>query len=498
MKNCLLKYREEIAASLFVYLGIFLFFTKAHPFVMFDGDDWGLISISHAIYPQINAWNPSKVLPEVLYPLFGYISAYIVTPFTGDYVYSFTLTAAVIVATAITIYVFMMIVFIEKAFSLEKFPAIFLGLIVIISHFYMFNIKDRIDNDHLFLVPDLCCLFYYLIPSLLCMFLMLFFAINNTQKIVRENNAKSAALIFVAYFAIVSNILCCSVLMCYVVTDLLFGMKKDNLTRQGFIKYAKENWFYVTMIVVWLVSLYCEAHGGRASMVEDVINKSSIIEGIKNTAILYYDVLFHNNNGKFFVCFMLLTLPFIWRKRKSEEHAALLWRWIKKVSFCIPMWLVYTILIASKAGAWYGTRKDVLIGLFCYLFIILMAMASFWIKKFTYTKLVLPLIAFALFSSTYNGNSNFKPNLPVINEFVELEVSRYLVNTIVEADKSGVDELKLPVPKGNDFDNWPIPLYAGERMVRTLYLHGIISRRFKVEYIADPELNQKFNLPVNK
>ncbi len=68
-------------------LSLILFFTEAHPLVVYDGDDWSQISYRRAAIPQWGGWNPIKVFPETLLAMSGYMAAYVVRPLTQDYIF---------------------------------------------------------------------------------------------------------------------------------------------------------------------------------------------------------------------------------------------------------------------------------------------------------------------------------------------------------------------------------------------------------------------------
>ena len=64
-----------------VFLGMAIFFTQAHPFIPFDGDDWkDLAELRTVAFPKWHDWNPIKVLPETFSGLTGYLGAYIFAP----------------------------------------------------------------------------------------------------------------------------------------------------------------------------------------------------------------------------------------------------------------------------------------------------------------------------------------------------------------------------------------------------------------------------------
>ena len=67
-----------------VFLGLFIFFTQVHGLMPYDGDDWVNLSKMRAAIPKWHGFNPVKVLPEDLFPIVGYIAAYVVTPRLHD------------------------------------------------------------------------------------------------------------------------------------------------------------------------------------------------------------------------------------------------------------------------------------------------------------------------------------------------------------------------------------------------------------------------------
>lgn len=77
-KDCtqesVLKKYELAFVSLLAFLFFLLFFYKIHPLVLLDTDDWTYSYMARRAVPQWGAWNPARVLPEVLMPLVTLIS----------------------------------------------------------------------------------------------------------------------------------------------------------------------------------------------------------------------------------------------------------------------------------------------------------------------------------------------------------------------------------------------------------------------------------------
>lgn len=100
-----------IIVNTVIFVLLVIFFSRIYPIVLYDKDDWIHIGQMRIPLPMWNGWNPSKVLPEVLMPMCGYIAAYFVYPLIGDYFYSITLTSAVILEILLFILPFFPIYF---------------------------------------------------------------------------------------------------------------------------------------------------------------------------------------------------------------------------------------------------------------------------------------------------------------------------------------------------------------------------------------------------
>ena len=87
----------------FLFISIFYFFSYCHPLLIFSSDDWNLVTITRYPIPLWGAWNPIKVLPEVLFPFTSFIGKYLIYPFCEDFVKSVTLASAFVLSSFITL-----------------------------------------------------------------------------------------------------------------------------------------------------------------------------------------------------------------------------------------------------------------------------------------------------------------------------------------------------------------------------------------------------------
>ncbi|MBR2774571.1 MAG: hypothetical protein IKD73_06235 [Selenomonadaceae bacterium] len=475
----------EVVMSTLIFLAMFVFFSQVHPIVLFDGDDWNVISDARVGLPKWHGWNPIKILPETFFPICGYFAAYVVRPIIGDYLTAFTLTAALIVSIFITAYVCLFVKFIKAIFNFDKFTASIFGMMFLLLHFAIFLKHNTQDNLYLFHTTDADCYFNYVLPNLLNATLVLFVArVDLTRKFFDRMTPFAITLFFVLYLAIFSNVLSSCVLAIYVFVELMSRVKPKEFNLR---KFFAANRTLCIFLIFWLISLLFEANGGRA---QSMAHEESYILLVLYTAAALIQSLLLDNRGLALIIFAIVTLPFMWRANKD------LWRVTKKFLLCLPLWTVYIILVTARAEATYALRPDVQFGFFFIVFVIFLTALGFWIKKFPRAALVLPILCFALFTWIFSGKRTFCPStFNHVPESVCIQVSQHIMNQIIAADRAGFKEVTITVPKGDDVDNYPHPLYMGNNISRTLHAHGMISRRLEVKVQPDATLNERFNLP---
>lgn len=107
-KEVLMKQRlQSILVWGVMFLVMYIFYTRIHPLVIYDIDDWTYISNTRDALPLIGNWNPSRILPEILMPLSASLSAYLIYPFVGDYIMSMAYVFAFILCSTILTYIYL-------------------------------------------------------------------------------------------------------------------------------------------------------------------------------------------------------------------------------------------------------------------------------------------------------------------------------------------------------------------------------------------------------
>lgn len=484
----------EICFLLVVFISMFIFFTDVHPLVIYDGDDWANLSLTRHFLPKWHGFNPIKVLPETLMPLVGYISGYIIMPFTKNYVNAVTFTSALIVSGFITLYIYLFNLFIGALGEENEFGNVLVCAILLLSHFYFLQQKDGL-SPYLFWSINLTCYYHYLIPALLNISLVLYFFHHEMEEmdIWTGNNITNGFLIVALYLGIFSNILQ-SVIFAVFIGVLLFERERTKLfVPKQWKRILSENWLYSSILIVWLISLVFEASGGRARS----IATAGFVSPIKDTLICWLQFI-HQLNPKF----LILSLPVIflalfiaYRRRNVGSE-----RFIKIIRISLTSMIlgfVYLVLVCSKAGASYFVRSDVETGVLFW-YILIWGVSLFYLLQ-NYPKWIVaaPLVTLYILMEVLNSPSTFmESNFGKVSPHICYAVDNNIINQMRLADQSGADELKLHVPKGDNHDNWPHPNYMGESLSNTLFRDGVISRTINIEIVPDLEMNKKYHIPV--
>lgn len=479
---------------LITFIGLFTFFAFAHPFVPYDGDDWFFLSPVRGPYPIWGAWNPIKVLPETFMPLCGYIAANWLFPIVGDYIQSITICAALFFSFIITVYFFLFYRLFENKLKLSFASSLLIIFLLIVFHFTIFQ-SNQLEYTHIFHSDNLTCYFHYTLPALLNASLVLYlFGYNDFLTEIDFKNRGFLVILF--YLAIFSNIYHSIILISFIAVTLSIRYMQEynntiNLKFICFLTNDNLSWFLV--LITWIVSLFFEANGGRANQ----IGHSIFTLPLKETLICLTGLL-----RKISIIFVIVLLTVVgiyqvvYRKLQAKDTIDYLCQdIIKKCFLCLVLTLVYVTLVSAKAFPNYAGNTNVAISFIYYLFIIIGVTIAYVIKKYPRAVFVLPCIFFLVIAQLLNTGGRFREsNIKNIHPNKCVLVDKDLISQVVRVDKMGMEEMILVVPKGDDLDNWPHPIYMGNNFSKTLFMHGIITQRIKITVKPDVNENLKYHL----
>lgn len=479
-----------------IFLFLLVFFSVIHPVQVFDGDDWTYIGYARDALPDANAWNPTRVLPEILMPAVGSLAAFVVTPILGDYLTAMTLTYAVVISAVILCYLHLFTRMISERFSLEDNTAIIVSFLFFLAHFWLFRIQDS-GNKHLFLSRNLTCYFYYTIPTLLNGSLVLVF--ERKPDIWKEiSPIQKGGLILLLYLGIYSNLFSSIVLVAYSGTVILQRMITDWLATKKWNtlwKTLRSSSIFVGIIVIWVVSLFFELKGGRAAQVGTMGTAESIHLALDNLLNSFKGI--NQYFALFVLVFVLLAaiLGFSDLKKKTSEVWAY-WRTAFHFLFAGIVVAVYQVLLCGVTSlSGYLKCSDVLVSIYLYLLIGLLCIVCYVIKKLPGVRVLLPVIAcIAVFNCNTYSTTYAEPYQTQIHHEVVKEITETVYTQICDASENNQTSVEIEVPFFDSNDNWPLSTWLGERMSRTLYKHGQINKPIEIVITPSLEMNEKFSI----
>ena len=156
---------SKIISLLVIFICIAIFYVFNHPLYVFDTDDWTYIAETRLPLPNIHEWNPTRVLPEYLFPFVGQIGASIIYPITGDYIQALAFAFSFFVSIIITVYFAFCMSLIYKSFKINRIQWIMLLAIFVLYHFCDNRTSYIVDNYALY-GQSLTNTIYYIVCSL--------------------------------------------------------------------------------------------------------------------------------------------------------------------------------------------------------------------------------------------------------------------------------------------------------------------------------------------
>lgn len=465
----------NIAALLTVFAGILIFFLGAHPIVPWDGDDWGTLNNynRHAL-PTWGTWNPSRVLPEVIGPLLGYLSAYVVYPIYGDYVQSITISVALLLATSMSIF-FYMLCKLFYTLAKQQMVAICASFLVITLYFLIFKSKPD-DNLYMLWSFNLCSAIYYLIPNLFNSVLVCYFIIkiieNKNLQLTDNNLYKYGFFILILYFAGFSMMWASAMVALYLFLEIVFGFASNGI-KVYWTNKLQYNKVYLFFIVVFITYCVFEFFGGRSAELQKEHPSGSWLKSSFNHFMRLAKQV-ELLSATFGITALLSALFVKFRTKESNVTFRLAVRFII-CAICISL---FYIIADTKAGPSFASRIESVYG--SYFFIILAAVTCcvYVVTKYPKSFLVMPVILVVLFNE---ATRSYKPfSLGHWTDTSSMQKRTYMtqwINEVKKADKEGKLTVTIKYPGGlRIWTKW---------LSEALYAHNITSRQMEIIFTEE-------------
>ena len=476
-----------------LFLFLLIFFIQINPLILFDADDWTYTSYTRLAIPLWKDWNPCRIYPEIFMSFCSNLGLFFIKPFLNSYIDSLSVAYGMVVSVFVIIYIFRLTKLINSLFTVFGKDVMIISILFLLLHFWSFR-NWYTDNDYFFYSKNTTCYFYYVIPNLHNASLVLYFAedISRLKMSYYENKWKLGMILLLLYLGIFSNLFPTIILISFFSYFLLLAVIRSIKEKTfSWKKMLSENFISLISLLLWSVSLVFEAMGGRSESFED--KSFDIIETFK---LLWVKVNYCCNRFclVFFVIVSILIIGVFFLKKEKRNHV--FFKDIGCFTYCVLLCTVFEILLCTKTDYSNIQRTDILFSPVFYIFVIIVLAVAFLLKQYKSINIILPVLLLIIFTSAFNGNKTFLNSNQLNLEYKTCkQLNEYLIQQIVESDEKHLEEMTLKTPVyTNQEDNWPHAVYFGDRISKTLYQHGVISRPIQITISPSKEVNDLFGL----
>lgn len=478
------KRKQNIAIFTFfvaLFLIMFVFFRYVHPIVIWDGDDWYTSSNigSHQNgFPSFaldnTGWLSERPFCHLWGAMAGYISAFLIYPFTEDYIMSFTITAAFNLSMAITI----TSIIIYKLLKLitQKLALCLVGVIFfLLSSFIIFKIQE--GSLYLYWSYNYCSVYYYLLPSCYCSSFALYLITRDIERPIYPINAETSLLLLISYLLTFSYFPAALLLSAISACILLFYF----LQKRDLIRLFRDFYFHFVILILGFINIFFNFYHEYG--VGYFTPQGNFLQRISNASLFLLKSLFRTNKLFQIISILIIicfSFVFITNRKTNNRNT------IKKLLFYLLGMIFMAFTYLSLFGAIsdkhlrYGVnvRTDTF---YTFYFLIILLLTIFFIYVVDIKKqiiILVPLIIYAMswvainFRNSYS-DSSYMDSTPQ----QRYEIMSAFIDELIRKDQQGEFSLTVHMPKYNHF--------AGYGYIANPYLHNVINHYFSIEWVYE-------------
>lgn len=487
-KGTLKRFEVPIVISA-IFLFFLFYFYVIHPLVLFDMDDWLYSYLQRNATLQWKAWNPARVLPEVLMPLVTLVGGKFFEYLTLDHFAAISLSYAITLSLFISVMIYFL-------YGLIKNTSARLSLLMyfLICHFWIYRTTET-GNNYMFKTVNSTCVFFYVIPNILnCIIVLWLMQIQTSGKNITKgffelSDSKKGTFVFLVFFAIYSNIWASILLAVYVSVAALFDATRMLAKKQfSLIVYLKTHIVEIVIVFLWAIQQIFEMNGGRASVTEINSYSSNLVNAIR----ICFDLLRAMNRyfllGAVGIVICGLMVMLVNKDKKAGYRFLILF-----LNFIIVA--LYLVLSCARTGTGYLGRADVQYCLFFLGMLVLILCADELLQKYSITKMVCPLLlAIAICNCNTSGKTYGESIAGNYSPEACMRFSNDVMQQFLDAEAEGKRQIILTIP---DFHStsWPIAGYTGDRFSSHFYKLGVTENYIEVTDICyTEEKNEKLHI----
>lgn len=465
----------------FIILCIIIFCFK--PLIRFDGDDWFYTGVIRTFLPSLREFNPIKVFPENLEGIVSFISAFTVNKLFNDIVFSMEILDTFVYVLFVVFYLYSFYVFIYKRTKNT------IKALIYVSIFLFLHCIIVSSNSLLLPLTSVNLHYNYYIPSIFSMALVYVLISDNhsfSERFIECNLIKKILWLVGLYFVIFSNLYCSIIIVIYAFVYFIKNILIDKK------RHLKDNVIEILIGILFLISLFFESHGIRASQMS---SKTAFSFDTLYQSFVNFILLLKSQNIIFYLLFLLLIILNIWKH--------------KKINICIylPVILLnilYTIFLSAFVSVGYASNPINYFMAFSFLitiFILLIYNFTDILDNFKLKKLfvlIIPLVFILLF--VFRNTKTYNYGLQDLTDKKKYEIMKEYTDKIITwANETNKLQFKMNVLYFNDGDNFPFPLYNINdnitlRIEYSLYKLGITKREIYITPIPNKDENRMWKI----
>lgn len=497
------KKKKYMIPQLILFVFLFIYFTEITPLVPFDSDDWLFSGTMRLPFPIWHSFNPTRVTPEIIQPLAGYIGAFCIYPFTKDYVGALSLAHSTTFALSITITFYLFYKVLVKRLNYSFKRAIVTEAIFFLSFFLLFA-KIHEPSYSGFWTPNVTYAYFYVISGLLnaSLVLIMMQSSNFLDTFKNYSSTQKGFFLLALYFALFSNTQFNIILATYSFCLLISSITTKN-SRSSIIKRLSTSWLYILILIVWIMTVFFDLHGQRAQDVSSAMKGSFNSNLIATLGQFFALIRLMNKEALILFVFIILTfglVTMLLTVKRKEIQGIIELKLVKYSLVSGALTWVYLILAYSKGGSGYaGSIPAMWSVLFFFLFAT--AISTGWfIQNNKIIRCCMPLLLALIFVVSFSLNWQ-KRSVGVDDHTAQTQraVDNHIISQIVDADRKGKSEAIVSVPL-NDKEaspkigssNWPQSFDGAKYFQNALYSHHIIRTRIKVVFKPNKKVNKQF------
>jgi hypothetical protein len=473
-----------IAGTAIVFIGVGVFFIVVYPLIPWEGDDWSYFSGHRSALPGIG-WVPGRMLPEMIHQYIGSVAAFAVYPLTHNYVYSLILTVGIALASLCAVFYWFLYRLFYSA-AKDRILSAMVSLLVFVLYFAVFKVRQ--GSYHVLWSMDFTYAVWYTIPNLLNSILVCFFIRRSYED--KEISIKTlgvwkfAFLLLVIYFAIFSCLFASAITACYSFFRLVSWLLSHKKQEWKSILSQNSNAVFFLIILLFAFMLLFESAGPRA---QGAVSASSVLstklmDATGQSAAQFGGLVFRTH--PFVVLFsagIVLFALAVSGKKSGDGSFALIRIGILCLLSALAL-TVFFIAVNAVSNPRQSSRPEMMYGIFFFLFLSVVVFLVYLILTMPRLFVLFPLVFVILFHETANSDNRYAGYWEDVPAQKKVELIDEWIAKIQKADKDGLTECEIDVPKHATLNGWhEIPLsYHGEVFARALYCHKITSKEMNV------------------